>query len=199
MIFENKTDITTNRISDSILEIELEKITFDNLWSKYPSEIEHVNSKTGKDEFSDHCAINVSETLYQNNIKLKSFKGAKCYSKCPSGDNIHAIRAQELANWIDKKPIAGCPKSMSGLTGSNFEQKVEGKTGIIFFQDYWHRSGEKGNNRTGDHIDLWNKNKLASIGLVLTWARRTFPDFSENWLDMSDLRKSKKVLFWEIK
>jgi Type VI secretion system (T6SS), amidase effector protein 4 len=198
MIFENTTDVLTNNIVNSTIKVKLKKIVFEDLWDKYPSGIKHINAKTGKDEFSDHCAINVSESLYQNEITLKSFKGAKCYSKCPSGDNVHALRAEELANWINKKPFAGCPETISGLTGTNFEEKVKDKTGIIFFKDYWHRKGETGETRSGDHIDLWNKNKLASIGLFLTWTRRTFPDLSENWLDMSDLRKSKKVLFWEI-
>jgi hypothetical protein len=51
--------------------------------------------------------------------------------------------------------------------------------------------------RAGDHIDLWNKNELASIGFLATWARTIFPSISE-FLGMSDLKKSKVILFWEI-
>ena len=183
MIFENITSVTTNSVNNSILEVNIPKLTFENLLNKFPSDsIEHINSKTKKDEFGDHCAINVSESLYLNKIKLKSFKGARCYSKCPSGENIHAIRAQELATWLNKQPFAGCPKAMS-FTGENFEQKIDDKTGIIFFQDYWQRSGEKGEVRTGDHIDLWNKNKAPSLVLysisiycerIMAWAELDF-------------------------
>jgi hypothetical protein len=67
MIFENITKILTNNIVNSELEVKLEKLKFEDLWDKYPSKIKHINSKTGKDEFSDHCAINISETLYLNN------------------------------------------------------------------------------------------------------------------------------------
>ena len=199
MEYENITEVITNNRKGSILEITLHKVTFKELWDKYPSDkVKHINIKTKEDEFGNHCAINVSESLYQNGIKLKSFKGAKCYHKCPTGKNIHAIRAQELANWLKKRPFAGCPKPEI-YTGEIYEEKVKDKTGIILFKDYWQRNGEIGNTRTGDHIDLWNENELASIGVVATWVRSTFSEFSENWLDMSDLKKSKKVLFWEIK
>ena len=65
------------------MEIKLPKVvqkkslpvTFKELWDKYPSKsLEHINAETKKDEFGNHCAINISETLYQNNIKLKYFK-----------------------------------------------------------------------------------------------------------------------------
>jgi hypothetical protein len=39
---------------------------------------------------------------------------------------------------------------------------------------------------------------LAFIGGTLTFIRQTFPSISENYLDMSDLRRASEVLFWEI-
>lgn len=84
------------------------------------------------------------------------------------------------------------------LKGFNYISYVKGKTGIIYFEDYWQRAGEQG--RTGDHIDLINaRGTMASIGAFRTWLRTTFPNFSENWADMSDLKRSKKVIFWEVK
>jgi hypothetical protein len=78
---------------------------------------------------------------------------------------------------------------------------VKGKTGIIYFQDYWPRPGESRDHgpRTGDHIDLWNKNELASLGLIQSWLRRNFPGRAERWFDRSDYAKSIKIIFWEIK
>ncbi|EEO2384105.1 T6SS effector amidase Tae4 family protein [Salmonella enterica] len=108
---------------------------------------------------------------------------------------IHAVRAQELSDYLKQRPFAGCPAPIS-LTGSNYEETVQGKKGIIFFQDYWLRDGEK--IPTGDHIDLWNENSLASIGWFNTWIRRTFPSASETLFSMSDLRNSRQVLFWEL-
>jgi len=172
-----------------------EESHFDDLWDNYPSKSPKHKDPNGNDIFSDHCAINLSEALIKSGMKLDGYKGTKCWGKCPLGSGSHALRAQELATYL--KDVKKLPVNV--LTGANFEENVADKTGIIFFKDYWQRSGETGDTRTGDHIDLWNKNELASIGLILTFIRRTFPEISENLLDMSDLRKSKQVLFFEIK
>ncbi len=45
----------------------------------------------------------MGEALRLSNVDLSSFKGAKCWEK--HEDKIkHILRAQELANWIDKNP-----------------------------------------------------------------------------------------------
>jgi len=200
MGYENVVNLSTNTKKGSVLAVTLQKITFEELWDKYPSKsLEHINAKTKKDEFGNHCAINVSEALYQNNIKLKSFKGAKCWHECPTGKNIHVIRAQELANWLNKQPFPGCPKPLH-LKGENFREKLNGKTGIIFFKDYWQRNGEIGDTRTGDHIDLWDGrgvDKLASQSQLANFLTNTLGLFWDGWY--SDKNKSKQVLFWEIK
>ncbi|OEJ06914.1 hypothetical protein BHE89_19035 [Shigella sp. FC1967] len=59
---------------------------------------------------------------------------------------IHAIRAQELSHYLQNQPFAGYPKTIE-LTGSSYESVISSKTGIIFFQDYWLRAGEKNSNR----------------------------------------------------
>ena len=170
---------------------------FTKLWKNYPSKnIKHLNDE-GKDEFRDHCSINVSHTFIKSGINLRNFKGVKCYYKCPLGTNRHSLRAQELADWLITRPFKECPKPKQ-YSGEKFEEGIKSKKGIVFFKNYWQRDYETGNTRTGDHIDLWDRNKLASIGLIATWVRTTFPTFSEEWLDMSDLRKSEIVLFWEI-
>ncbi|WP_429740907.1 T6SS effector amidase Tae4 family protein [Enterovibrio makurazakiensis] len=71
---------------------------------------------------------------------------------------------------------------------------IDGKKGIIFFKDYWLR----GSSRTGDHIDLWDGNELASLGYLQSHIRRWFPSFSEDYLGMSDFERCKSILFWEM-
>lgn len=197
----NKTKEKTNKQVDSQKDLPMTVLTFSELWANYPSKtVKHIDPKTKEDVFPDHCAIHLSDALYKSGVRLKSFSQKnKCWN-CPTPDDttkkgIHAIRAQNLADYLRKKPFAGCPEPLV-LTGTGYEESVSGKTGIIFFQDYWLRSGES--SPTGDHIDLWNKNELASLGTFLTWTRRTFPGFSSDYLDMSDLKNSKQVLFWEI-
>ena len=83
-------------------------------------------------EISDYCAIKVSISLIKSQIKLKgSFRGAFCWG-CKDG-GIHAIRAQELANWLKQRPFAGCPQ-VEILTGKEFREKLNERTGIVFLK-----------------------------------------------------------------
>ncbi|MCW9734072.1 type VI secretion system amidase effector protein Tae4 [Avibacterium avium] len=187
----------TNNKHNSIKELKLRTIKFKELWNNYPdTNPKHIsNESNGQDIFNDHCAINISETLLKIGLQMRSFKGAKCYGKC-NYPKMHVLRAQELANWLTKKPFPGILEPEI-YTGKNFEEHIGNKTGIIFFQDYWVRPGEKNGIRTGDHIDLWNKGELASMNPISSWARLNFPSIGELF-GLSDLRHAKKVLFWRI-
>jgi len=193
---KGKTAIFTLTLEAEIITV----VSFQELWRNYPKHrLKHIDPKTEETIFNNHCAINVSHSLYHCNVFSKGFKGTKCW-RCPTPNaknkGIHAIRAQELAAHLKRKPFLGCLK-VKKFSGKEFKEKVSGKTGIIFFKDYWQREGESG--RTGDHIDLWNKNELASIGFFATWARTTFPSLIEELYGESDLRRSLSVWFWEIK
>ena len=67
----------------------------------------------------------------------------------------------------------------------------------IFFKDYWQRKGETGETRTGDHIDLWDDKKLASLGAFESFLRVNIGFSIDGWF--SDFGNAKQVLFWEIK
>ncbi|MBR9881361.1 MAG: hypothetical protein GYB17_17945 [Gammaproteobacteria bacterium] len=187
----------TNNVTDSSTVVEVDVLTFDRLWSAYPSGIDHITPDTGEEIFSNRCAVHVSEALYRCGVKLASFRGTRCWS-CPTpegGKGIHAIRAQELADYLNRRPFAQCPQAQT-LTGEEFEDAIWGRTGIVFFKDYWRRGNQQA--RTGDHIDLWDGNELASIGAIETFLRLRFPNAAE-WVGTSDLTKSSEVLFWELK
>ena len=194
--------IRTTPHSGSIQKVTQKQITFDELWKNYPSEesIKH-NAK----EIKDYCAIKVGESLIKSGIILKhkskggTYNGNMCWG-CPSGkNNTHPLLAQDLANWLLKKPFAGCPK-VQKLTGEEFRKVLNEKTGIIFFKDYWRRNGETGESRTGDHIDLWDSrgvDKLRSQGRISNFLTNTLGIYWDGWY--SDKNKSKEVWFWEIK
>lgn len=206
---ESKTTLRTSNTPDTIQMVAVKIVKFAQLWAAYPdSSIKHIDTTTHKDVFSDHCAINVSQALLTCDIKLKTFTGTRCWN-CPTPDSstqkgVHAIRAQELSDYLMTRPFPGCPQPVV-LSGENFEKNITGKTGIIFFKDYWLRGSEK--VPTGDHIDLWNKNELAGSGSISTFLRLTFPDFTETITSffageegrVTSLFKAKQVLFWEMK
>ena len=178
-------------------------IEFKTLWKNHPGKhIDHINKKTKKENYENQCAIELSEALIKSGISLNGYKGGTC--KDCSINQKHALSAEQLSNFLVKSSnFEGFSKPVY-LTGKNYESYVEGKTGIIYYADYWKRASDKNDQRTGDHIDLWNTNTLASATGVggrtfRTWFRRSFPEFSENHLDASDLTRAKKVIFWEIK
>jgi len=175
-------------------------VSFSTLWNNYPGgHIAHTDPKSRKEEYTNQCAIRLSEALLKSGISLKGYRGATC-DNC-SLDEKHALVAAQLAMFIKTGGlnIKGMTPAKE-LTGATYLDYVKGKTGIIYFEDYWPRQGESRDHgpRTGDHIDLWNKNELASDGLILTWARDNFSGLFDR-AGVSDLSKAIKVIFWEIK
>ena len=44
--------------------------------------------------------------------------------------------------------------------------KIKGRTGILFFENYWTRSGETQARASGSHIDLWDGSRLTVSGFA---------------------------------
>jgi len=198
-----ETEVETNDTNGSVKEIKHKVLKFSELWSNYPNK-DDIDHK--QDALDDYCAIKLSDTLLRAGIKMKSFKGARCWGTC-TRDRKHAIRATELSNWLELIPFAGCPKPKE-FTGKTYKNGISGKTGIVYFSNYWI---DTGGGRTGDHIDLWDKFELAGSGTFSSIARTIAPNivesisgniadyFGDSGLRISSLEKSDKVLFWEIK
>jgi hypothetical protein len=175
-------------------------ISFSKLWDNYDNIKGTHLLNENKEDFSNYCAINLSHALLNTGIILNNFKGVKCWGcKNIKNNKKHAIRAQELANWLknDSSNINGIEEPVF-LTGNNFENFIDGKKGIIFFKDYWQRDSDIGTNRSGDHIDLWDGNELAGSTWFWTRFRLNLPWVAERF-GSSDLSRSSEVIFWEIK
>lgn len=161
-------------------------VTFKQLWDSYPT----GHPCTGP--FSDQCAIKFTEALMANGLSISSFKGTRCWGDSSAFAGKHAIRAEEVANWLAGLPIPGMGKREK-IDPTKYQSELDGRTGFIFYKDYWQRDGESFKNRSGDHIDLWNKNR--STGEMFAWQR----GLSE-WLssDVSDRNQAKDVWFWQV-
>lgn len=136
----------------------------------------------------DQCAIRLGTALSATGVSLTSFEGARCWNH--DGEK-HILRAEELGAWVGANRFAGRGKTLA-LDAATFQDRIHGKTGIIFFKDYWRRGSESFANRSGDHIDLWNGNRLGGA-----WFR-----YSRGLQEMlgivSDLNDSRRVLFREV-
>jgi len=81
---------------------------------------------------------------------------------------------------------------MEKIPPHKFQSVLKGRTGVIFFKDYRQRPGENNANRSGDHIDLWNKNAITSNPM---WRRSVLEFFNLAF----DLNSSKVIWFWKVK
>lgn len=148
------------------------KVSFDTLWIWHPANLGIINPCTtdGKVNFDDQCAIRMGVCLSSAGVSLDSFSGAKCYPG-HKHNRIHILRAQELADWIKVNPaLFGQAEIKRNVKASDYKSRK----GIIFLMNFWGRGNQ------GDHIDLWNGEKMT----------RGAPEY---------FSASQKVWFWEAK
>lgn len=191
---KQKAKVKTNTTPESICSIKITAVRFSSLWMSYPKESDPYRNQEGKvpPGFENQCAIRMSATLHRVGVTMKSFKGASV----PLAGQKAAIRAEEFAAWLKLQPFCGLPERPQLITGTDWQQKIKGKTGIIFFKDYWTRDGEV-SHASGDHVDLWNTDRLTP-GFA-SFMRFTVGLSASRLLGFSDLGKAKEILFWEIK
>lgn len=167
---------------------------FKTLWDNYPeaSEIkEKCQNKQGQinTPFENYCAILMSECFSQSGIDLgKCPSKYKCWSH--SGPR-HVILAENLAAWLAKSPPEGFGK-VQKLSPTTFQKTLAGRTGVVFFKDYWKRPGESEQGRSGDPIDLWNKSRITEGSMAYRAVIELFGLVSQ-------LSKSREIWYWEVK
>lgn len=143
-------------------------VKFKTLWENHPTVESFFDDfpckKNGVKAFENQCAIRMGVALEKSGVNLKSFKGARCWH---NHSPAHVLRAEELANWL--KTGFSPFKQMTSFDAKDGFAKCDGKTGIVFFKDYY------GPNNQGDHIDLWNGSRLTRR---TTWFEFSFRDGS---------------------
>jgi hypothetical protein len=169
-------------------------LEFSKLWNDFPKKnvmrarCQNKQSSTSSSPFGNYCAIMLSDALIKSGVSTNSAKVKKCWSH---QGGKHILLAEEMAGWLNKANVGGLNK-VEKINPSSFQKDLENKTGIIFFKDYWQRGSESIANRSGDHIDLWNKDEITSSSMFT----RGIIEFLGR---ASDLNKSREVWFWEIK
>ncbi len=167
-------------------------LLFDTLWKNYPDKEKIKSQCTNKQRdsnkpFSDYCAIMLSESFIRSGVDLSLLKGNRCWSH---QGKKHILLAEDLANGLKNHTPPGFGVLKKIQPGS-YQSILSDKTGVIFFKDYWQRGNESFERRSGDHIDLWNNDKITSSGMFI----RSLLEFFGR---VSDLNKSREVWFWEI-
>lgn len=194
--------VRTNMVRDSVCSIHVEAVTFAKLWTAYPGGHPYVDpSGRTPNGYENQCAINLSAAIHGAGVEMRSFRGA---TVTLSTGRKAATSASQLAAWLKQQPFCGLPIAPGDVTGEDWQDRIKGRTGIVYFEDYWARNaGEKSTNRpTGDHIDLWNGSRLTAVGWAFfsAWGRRlgvhSFLPGTER--GYSDVRRARSILFWEV-
>ncbi|MCA8257333.1 type VI secretion system amidase effector protein Tae4 [Burkholderia sp. AU31624] len=206
------TKVITNKKEKSKKSVPLQALSFQALWNAYPTE-DPYDDRTG--EYENQCAIRTSATFHKVGSSMKSFSqsvlkpmpGKKTLGRLILDEKATATRAYELAEWLKLRPFLGMGRP-ENITGTDWQDKIKGRTGIIYFFGYWRQEGDSVGALSGGHIDLWNRDTLTP-SFASFWrfrlGRRTMPDprswfrsgGNVNWI--SDLAESKEILFWEVK
>ena len=162
-------------------------LTFTSLWNNHPT-IKGEQPLLSTATYQNQCAVNMHACLERSGVDLKTFQGVRSWGK---NKPRYALRAQELANWLTG-PFARMPFRATKYSGKEAFDRIDGKRGVIFFQNYW------GPGNQGDHIDLWNGSRLTDWR---TWARIHMRVGEYGLHDLgagSDFKKSASVWFWVV-
>lgn len=163
--------------------------------------VEHgvLLARQGELKYPDQCAIKLSVALHAAGVDMQRFAGA---ATIVNGKRA-ALRAVELAAWLERQAFCGLPVALR-VTGGDWKEHIATRTGIIYFANYWRRSGESA--PTGDHIDLWNRDTLAP-SIESFFRFRLGIDHLPNPLDRlrgvpgnwySNLDAATEILFWQV-
>lgn len=182
----------TNPKKDSKIIVDVYVPKFDDLWNNHPNILnikacEEKNKITGDYLYDDQCAIALSYSLKKCKVNFNSLKVNKCACGYLRG-------AQDIANWLyNKKPFGDKVKWIS-INPLKYTDELEGKKGIVFFEDFWRRDTDKPDRRTGDHIDFWKSDKTTKFGSFSLWFDVAF----QTEMRRSSYTKCKNIWFWEI-
>jgi hypothetical protein len=151
-VLKQKQQVRTTAVKDSICEVDVPPVTFQQLWSHYVTGNPHDDPA-----YDNQCAIRLSATLHSVGIEMKSFSqalvkpgpGKTSIGRILLDGKATATRADEMAAWLKLQPFCGLPAQPENITGADWEVKVRGRTGIIFFGGYWQRDGEVAGQGSG--------------------------------------------------
>jgi hypothetical protein len=171
-------------------------MTFSRLWENHPTVAGQSNpcSSRGKANYENQCAIRMGVCLVKSGYQVADRLWLRMCGHHPRTAG-HVLGAEPLAQAIRTsqrlRKLGVGP--MVKAEPRKFSADLKGRTGIIFFKDYWLRKGESHRTRSGDHIDLWNGSRLTDISsLVRIQLRIVIPG---TW---SDFHEAREVWFWPV-
>lgn len=176
------------------------ELKFDTLWAVHPTnnnEPRPCKNELGGTLYPNQCAIRMGVCLKRAGIQPGMVRGgATCAEKGHGPNEMHFLAAVSVANGIEGARAAGIIQNVGPIyrvtDPINFykDPNLYGKKGMMFFGDYWRRSGETWAQRSGDHIDLWDGYRTTA-----SWLMEWF-----YWLGYyGNYQRTKQIWFWEVR
>ncbi len=136
------------------------------------------NSRPAGPYPKNQCAIRMSVALGRCGFSLSAFAHPARLKTIPEIPVPYVMGAQELAQYLQKIWGTRLIYRHNLATVCN---KLNGKRGIIYFNNCFHRKEEPEGTKQGDHIDLWNGktyyNRLYNIPAGMEDRRSSGPLF----------------------
>jgi hypothetical protein len=74
----------------------------------------------------------------------------------------HTLRALEFAEGLQRGLFSNIGTTEVYKVGHPWLTKLAGRTGVVFFHNYYNRQGNDTGPLTGDHIDFWKMGELTN-------------------------------------
>ena len=129
---------------------------FEVLWRNHPGldvpqNVKPCVPKPNSTPIDFQCVVRLGVSFERSGVSLASYRGAFCWH---GHGRSHPLRVEEMKLWL--RPHLGEPEISTGTDGrQNDHTAYAGRKGIVAQLDF------HGDNGRGDHIDLWNGNRLA--------------------------------------
>ncbi|MDX2289375.1 MAG: T6SS effector amidase Tae4 family protein [Hyphomicrobiaceae bacterium] len=180
-------------------------VVFKDLWRGHPinesvmapcvaddafTNLEGKVVERGYPVYGNQCAIRMGVALRRAGVTYQMLGRTATCGHHPK-DEMHIINASQLAIAIKAANLPGFApvEVIGGADAAQFYPKLFGRTGVIFVKDYWHRSTDRQDSPTGDHIDVWNGYR-SSAKMLMEWFF---------WLGYySNYAGAKELWFWEV-
>jgi hypothetical protein len=108
----------------------------------------------------NQCAIRMGTAFVGAGLDIKKLKAVTCDHHPKSMG--HTLRALEFAEGLQRGLIFNIGTTEVYKVGHPWLTKLPGRTGIVFFHNYYNRQGNDTGPLTGDHIDLWKMGELTN-------------------------------------
>jgi hypothetical protein len=129
---------------------------FAELWKHHPKTAFPCNTAA----YPNQCAIRMGTAFVGAGLDIKKLKAVTCDHHPKSMG--HTLRALEFAEGLQRGLIFNIGTTEVYKVGHPWLTKLPGRTGIVFFHNYYNRQGNDTGPLTGDHIDLWKMGELTN-------------------------------------